>query len=544
MNSTPALRPTALPIVAILGAGILALSAGAVAGGDAVAAGAAVFVVATLIAFGQTAWPIVTWPNALLVFIAVLWFVPIKLYRLPVDLPFQLELYRILIVVLVVSFVVGSITTKRPIEAFGASKPLFVLAAVALTSQIVNSRALDVQGGEDQALKSLSLLLSLIIVFLLFASALDTFRQIEAIAAALVIGGVIVAIAALYEGRTQYNVFDHLASWFPLFERNEREVLELRGGRLRVHASAQHPIAFGAALTMLLPFVMYFAAQAKTRTARFWWVAGMILIVGGAAATISRTTIAMGITMAIVALSVRRQAVVRLLPLLLVLPLFVHAVAPGAIGGLLKSINPEEGLVNSLNDRAGEAGSGRFADFDPAMDLWSQSPLVGLGLDNPNISTSGAAVAPPVPGQAAVVPLIFDNQYLHTFVSLGLLGLIAIAWFVWGTARRLLRSAKRMVGPHGDFLAACGVACAGYGASMFFYDSLAFIQVTLLLFIFAALGLKTLALAEGTVTAPETRTQFPGLSLWDFGSAANWRIGSTEHKRPGIRSWRTRRRRG
>ena len=490
-----AVRPRALPIAALLGAGFLALAAGAAAGGNAVAMGAAVFLLSTMLAFGQTVWPIVTWPNALLVFVAVLWFVPIKLYSLPVSLPFELELYRVLLVVLVLAFVVNSLTTKRPVEAFGASKALFVLAAVALTSQIVNASDIDI-AGEGQSLKSLSLFLSFIIVFLIFASVLDSFRQVELVTVALVVGAVVVAIAALYEGQRQYNVFDHLGDWIPLFEKNEREVLELRGGRLRVHASAQHPIAFGAALVMILPFVVYFAAQARTRLTRAWWVAGMLLIAAAATASISRTTVVMAVVMAITAFSVRRQAVMRLLPLLLVLPLFVHSAAPGAIGGLLKSFGSQEGttLVGSLNARAGESGSGRLADLDPALDLWAQSPLVGLGLDNPNIVTAGERTTATGPGQIAAVPLIFDNQYLLALVSFGLIGLIALIWFVWGTARRLLREAKRTVGDQSDYIAACGIACAGYGAGMIFYDSLAFVQVTLLLFIFAALGLKTLSL--------------------------------------------------
>jgi polysaccharide biosynthesis protein PslJ len=244
---------------------------------------------------------------------------------------------------------------------------------------------------------------------------------------------------------------------------------------------------------MILPFAIYFAAKARTRMARGWWVAGMLVIAAAAAATISRTTVIMAVVMAIAALAVRRQAVVKLLPLLLVLPIFVHAAAPGAIGGLLSSFGSQEGtdLIGSLNSRAGESGSGRLADLDPAIDLWLQSPIVGLGLDNPNIATS---VPQDLPAAVPVVPLIFDNQYLLSLVTFGLVGLIAFLWFIWGTARRLLKYAKRAVGDEADYIAACGIACAGYGAGMFFYDALAFVQVTLLLFIFAALGLKTLSL--------------------------------------------------
>lgn len=498
MSNVPVARPSQAPVAAILAGGALALLFGIVAGGSATLAGAVAFVIATALAYGQTMRPILTWPNALLLFVAVLWFVPIKLYSLPVNLPFELELYRLLILMLATGLVVSSIATKRPIEAYSASKPLFVLAAAALASQIVNARTAEAGVGGDQVLKSLSLLLSLIVIFLVVASTLDRFRDIELIAAALVVGGVIVALASLYEGRTQFNVFNQLGNWLPGFERNEREVLELRGGRLRVQGSAQHPIALGAAFMMLMPFALYFIAHARTRAWQIFWVVGLVLLAGGAAATVSRTTVAMGVVMGAIAFVIRRRVIVKLLPLLLVLPLFIHTAAPGAIGGLLKSLQGEggESLVDSLNSRAGEPGSGRFADFTPALDLWAGSPIVGIGLDDPHIGVSGGATLPTAAGNEPIVPIIFDNQYLHTIVALGLLGFVAIVWFVWGTARQLLRSARMTTGPPGDFLAACGIACAGYGASMLFYDSLAFIQVTLLLFVFAALGLRTKALGR------------------------------------------------
>lgn len=505
MSNVSVARPSQAPAAAILAGGALALLFGIVAGGSATAAGAVAFVVATILAYGQTTRPVLTWPNALLVFVAVLWFVPIKLYSLPINLPFELEIYRVLLLVLAAALVVSSIATKRPIEAYTAAKPLFVLTAAALASQIVNARTAEAgAAGDNQALKSLSLLLSLVVVFLLVASTLDRFRDIELIAAALVVGGVIVAIAALYEGRTQFNVFNQLGNWLPGFERNEREVLELRGGRLRVQGSAQHPIALGAAFMMLMPFALYFAAHARTRARKIAWGVGLILLFGGAAATVSRTTIAMGITMAVLGLMFRKQAVVKLLPLLLVLPLFVHTAAPGAIGGLLKSLQGEggESLVDSLNSRAGEPGSGRLADLSPAYDLWSDSPIVGIGFDDPHIGVSGGATLPTALGSEPIVPIIFDNQYLHTIVALGLLGFVAFVWFVWGTARQMLRAARTTKGPPGDFLAACGIACAGYGASMLFYDSLAFIQVTLLLFVFAALGLRTRALLKPVPAQP------------------------------------------
>jgi len=61
----------------------------------------------------------------------------------------------------VLAFVVNSLVSKRQVEALGAGKPLFLLAAAALSSQIVNAGAIDVPGSEGQALKSVSMLVSL-----------------------------------------------------------------------------------------------------------------------------------------------------------------------------------------------------------------------------------------------------------------------------------------------------------------------------------------------------------------------------------------------
>lgn len=473
-----------------------------VAGGDAAPLGAIALLAGTLIAMGEAAWEVVTWPNAFVVFVAVVWFVPIKLYRFQVDLPFQLEAYRVAILLLILAFIASSMYAGREVNAAGVGAPLFALAAAALLSQVINAPSLDIPGSEGQALKSLSFLLSFIVVFLIMSSTLDRVQDIDRVIAALVIGGVVVALAAVYEGRTLYNVFDHLDNWVP-FARNQRDVFDYRGGRLRVHASAQHPIALGAAFMLIVPLAAYLARKAATslKTAAWMGAAGILLI--GALTTISRTTAAMGAAMLLMTLWLRPRVAVRSLPLLLVLPFIAHAAAPGAIGGLAKSFGLAGGepLIASVQGRAGESGSGRLSDIDPALDLWSRSPIVGLGIDSPEIT------APTSPfrsqeGQIAPVPLIFDDQYLLTLVTLGLLGIIGTVWFVWGSTAKLAFGARRATGNDGNLLAACAIACAGYGVGMLFYDAFAFVQVTLFFFIVAALGLRAAVLARSSPSGP------------------------------------------
>jgi hypothetical protein len=212
----------------------------------------------------------------------------------------------------------------------------------------------------------------------------------------------------------------------------------------------------------------------------------------GALATVSRTTVIMIVAMAALAVWLRGKAVTRFWPLLLALPFVVHFLAPGAMGGIYKSFFPEEGLVSNLSDRAGQSGSGRFADVRPGLRIWEASPLLGEGIgaqtiveDDPRQASSGQ-----------ITEIIFDDQYLNTLVTTGALGLVAVLWLVWGAVAKLSRAARRRIGQPSDLLAACSVSAIGFAASMFLFDAFYFVQVTLLFFIIAGIGFRTRALSR------------------------------------------------
>jgi hypothetical protein len=79
-------------------------------------------------------------------------------------------------------------------------------------------------------------------------------------------------------------------------------------------------------------------------------------------------------------------------------------------------------------------------------------------------------------------------------VYLGIIGLVGVLWFVWGTVRKLARTAKRLHSIEGDLLVACAAACAGFGVSLAVFDAFAFVQSSLLFFVIAALGLRVRSL--------------------------------------------------
>ena len=79
--------------------------------------------------------------------------------------------------------------------------------------------------------------------------------------------------------------------------------------------------------------------------------------------------------------------------------------------------------------------------------------------------------------------------------------LVGVVWFVWGGVVKLVRSAKRTSGEHGDLLAACAVATVAFATCMATLDAFSFVQVTLLFYVVAALGLRARALIADEQTA-------------------------------------------
>lgn len=481
----PIRRPGA---IALAGFGAFSLLIGTLLGPNEAIAGAAVFIVAALLAMRELATPTVTWPNAVGLFMLVIWLIPARGYRLPISLPFNLEPYRIVLGGLVLALIVAAFLGRAKIEVLGFGIPLAILAGTATFAAIMNYEDIGSAAGDPGAFKSLSYYLGFLAVFVLVASTIKTQAGMDTVVRALVLGASVVAVSAIYESRSGYNAFDHLAEWIPALIREERTVFSDRGGNLRVYASAQHPIALSAALFMTFPLALYLIGRAKTRLrSQLWGVAAAICAMG-AVATISRTTVIMAIAILVVGLWVRGAQVLRFWPLLLILPVAIHFAVPGALGGIYKAFSPQEGLTSDLTGRSGEQGSGRLADVDPGLRVWSESPLYGNGI-GVQVTTGESGAAQTAEGAEGAI-IYFDNEWLSTLVALGVLGVLATAWFIFGSLVTVGRFARRVRGPRSELAAACAAAIGAFGVSMLVFDAFAFVQSTILFFVIAALGLQ------------------------------------------------------
>ncbi|HEY7603502.1 MAG TPA: O-antigen ligase family protein [Gaiellaceae bacterium] len=459
----------------------------------ALAAGAVALAGCSILAAREARAPVMTWANAVSAFVLLIWLLPIKVYRLPVNLPFNLEPYRLVLGGLAVVMLYAFAGRFRKPSAGGLGGLVAAIALSILLSQYVNLRTLDPLGGERVSLNNFFYLVTPLLVFLLVCCAVTQLADAERIVKAIVVGGSIVAVAAILQSRTGYNIFDHLNNWVPGIKRDRSFASALRGGRLRVQASAQHPIALGTVLMLTVPLAAYVVARASSRRRKLAWAAVATIIAIGAFMPIARTALVVAATMLLLALILRGRRLVRLWPALIVAAVALHFVAPGVLGAVYHAFTPQQGLVQDATGRAGLHGSGRLSDIDPGIDLWKTSPVVGIGRGNPLVGGQDG-------GPASQTSIIFDNQYMSTLVLTGLFGFVALVGFFVMTSSKLLNGAFVRRGPEGDLLACCGLATTGFAVGIFFFDAFSFVQVTLMYFVIAALGLRVLQLtrqAEG-----------------------------------------------
>ncbi len=416
----------------------------------------------------------IRWRSLLVILLLLIMFVPIRRYTLSTALPFELEPYRIYVALLVALWIAFLLLEPRvQLRGTGLEGPICAVMAVTLGSVIANMSRIADLGIQEDVVKKLTFFVSFLLVFYVIVTVAGP-GDVDFLVKVLVGSGAVVALCALIEFRTDYNLFAHLSSLFPFLQEQGSTRLEgLRGGRLRVQASAQHPIALGAMLIMLAPLSVYLAA--KTRKA-LWWGACVVITLG-ALGSISRTTIVMGLTILAVFVFLRPRQVARLWPLLPVAAVIIHLVLPGAMGSFKDAFFPPGGIVAEQQSLPGWEGSGRLADLGPALRESKKTLLLGQGYATRIVDEGPKKNAP-----------ILDNQWLGTLLETGVLGVLAWGWLLARSSRRTLAAARRSVGAESLLLGSIAGSTLAFGIGMVFYDAFSFIQVTFVLFVMLALG--------------------------------------------------------
>jgi len=439
-------------------------------------------VVMLLMVFALGYRVLLSWRSALTTLILVVLFIPIRRYALPGNLPFQLEPYRLMVLLIGLGWFASLLVDPRVrLRRTGFEGPMAMIVIAILASDIANPGR--VNGLSKDVAKTLTFSFSYFLVFYLMVSVIRSPELVERFVKVLVGGGAVVAVAAIYEYRTGYNLFNHVADLVPVLKPSGPPIIPERGGRLRVYASSQHPIALGAALVLLLPLAIYLA---RTSGKKRWSLIGGLLLMG-ALATLSRTGIIMLIALLIVLVRLRPE-LKRLWPVIIPLLAVVHVALPNTLGSLTGSFHPKGGLVASEQVGKGTYGSGRLADLGPGLHEAKSRLLFGEGYGT-RITEWGRANAP-----------ILDDQWLGTLLETGLLGFISWIWLFGRAYRRLARRARSDPSPRGWLLAALAACAVAFPIGMMTYDAFAFIQVNLMMYMLLAFGAILLALPEQPTT--------------------------------------------
>jgi polysaccharide biosynthesis protein PslJ len=236
---------------------------------------------------------------------------------------------------------------------------------------------------------------------------------------------------------------------------------------------------------MLLPLSIYLFK----RTGKVVWLGCGGLLTLGALATGSRTAMLMMLVVFGTFVWLKRDEMMRMLPLWLVLLVVIQGVMPGTLQSFKYMLNP----VYMLEEQSQEmgTGSGRVADLGPSLAEWKGgNPFFGQGFGTRLTSQEG------VEGGAQIL----DNQWLGTLLEIGAVGVVGLFWLFARGVRRMARRARSATGTE-SWLATC--LCASLLAwtlGLFTYDAFAFVQVTF--FAFVILGIAALVARDDERQVP------------------------------------------
>jgi O-antigen ligase len=418
------------------------------------------------------------WHALLSLLALVILLIPIRRYTIPVNMPFSLEPYRILVAVFIALWVLALLADPRVrLRASGLGGPLFVIVLATLASDIFNGDRIRQLSVRSDVLKSLTFFASFLLVLFFIVSVVRSRERVDSILRVLVVGGAIVGVASMIEARTGNNLFNHLSN--PLFKLDSRILTTeqvIRGGRLRAYASAQHPIALAAVLVLLVPPAIYLAVARN----RIWWLPASLILLG-ALSTQSRTGITMLAAIVLVFFAIRPKQLRRFWPALVPAILALHVILPGTLGTIKSSFFPKGGLISEQQNAP--VGSGRLASSGPALDQVRKVPLVGVGFGTRVFALNRQN------------SFILDNQWLGTLLETGTLGVAGWVWLFLRFIRRLGRAAKRDKSREGWLPMAFAGSIAAFALGMFTYDAFSFIQVTFVMYMMLGLGVAAVRLS-------------------------------------------------
>jgi hypothetical protein len=434
-------------------------------------------------------WPRTTrvMPWLIAIFLFVIWLVPFNDIQLSASLPFDLKFDRlvlpILFLVWILSIAVGGPAVPR-VKLTRIHVGFLAFVSVVGIGIVLNAQSLNQLMEFNLSTKKLTLLMSYGVMMAIIASSVRR-SELRAYFKYSLVLAVICAIGSIVEYRFHYNVFYDLSGKllgkvFSVASYDPNAVDEL--GRRMTRGPSDHPLELVGMLSMMLPLALVGIVQSVKRRERFWYSVAACLLLAAALTTDRKSSLLAPLAVVLTIAFYYRRKLLRLAPLALVSLIVIHVLSPGALGTVVKQLNPSNLGVSTVTDRA--------ADYDAVRsDLWTHV-LFGRGYgsyDHINYR-------------------VLDSDMLSRLVDTGVLGIVAFLFLlgcIISSARRVLRHGDRARAPNALAVAAAAVA---YFVLMFLFDVSSFPHVPYILLSLAGL----LAVEEtrgGTAPTIELQTE-------------------------------------
>lgn len=404
------------------------------------------------------------WRTMLLVNTAIIMIVPARLYKLPSFVPFELEPYRVMtMIMLLFWFTALIIDPSVRLRKTKLDAAVFFFGAVVLISYLVNFTRFQSGGESATAFKALLTIASCIILYFYTSSIIISRQDIDRALKLIIALASALSIFAVIERQTGYNLFRHLHEFIPLLSPNVDSSVwgEMFRGGLRVSGSASHPIAFGTMLGLVFPFNYYYVRVSKEKKQRIIYLASLVVITLGTMTTISRTSfLALAASMTVLMLGLPKDRF-RLIVFGIIGIIIIQLLMPGVLHQIKAHLTPSYFEANEVGNN-----NGRIEDYPIVYREFLKMPLLGRGFGTYD------------PRQF----IFLDNQYLGTVVELGLLGLLAFAGIFVDALRRLRQTVKLVGETDQVLLVVFMAAVAVFTVGSFTFDTLGFPQPTYLFF--------------------------------------------------------------
>ncbi len=422
-----------------------------------------------------------TWPRTtrvlpwmLAAFLAMVWLVPFDSASLPVHLPFESKLDRVVIILMAFVWLAALLVGGRAAPKLRSSPlnwaiGLFLLVAVASIlanhSQLVNLDEFSL------AMKKLALLLGWVLFYFLVTSILRP-REVSAFVTFMIGLACITAIGTIIEYRTGFNVFFEWGAKVlnPVGLHIDPQPPDDPFGRASITGPTQHGLVVALMLTIAFSLCL---TRLVEPTQRRRWLVGLaaVVILAGAFATQRKSALVVPVAVVAAMVAIRPRQAVRLLPVAVVMALAMPIVAPGALGSIRNQLFTS--AVSQSNST-----TGRTQDYAAVRPDVEAHPTLGRGYGSYD------------PHKYRII----DNQYIGMAIETGFVGVgsyLLLLLAVVLAARPALRSGDPRRAPPA-LAAACAAVAIGVAAALF--DVFAYPQVPYV-FLFVA-GLAVVCASE------------------------------------------------